>query len=105
MKTENNNRAIEIAQTIVKQIKYADRSAMMAWGVNRLAAISESKEYAGGVEMSVNGLTHQGWVKVQLSWLDEYTVTFINKSREVVKSVEGVYCDMLVDVIDWIEGK
>lgn len=103
MSTETNT--MIIAKTILGQIQYADRSALMAWGAQNFAVVSESKEFQGGVAFQVNGLTHQGWVKVCLRWVDDYTIIFINKKREVVKTTEGAYCDMLVPVIDWIEGK
>ena len=77
----------------------------MAWGATNFAALSESKEFQGGLVFKVNGLTHQGWVKICLRWVDDYTIVFINRNREVVKTFEGAYCDMLVPVIDWIEGK
>ena len=102
---ETTERTMEIAQTILQQIKFADRSALMAWGANTFCAISESKEFAGGVSFKVNGLVHKGWVKVCLRWVDDYTITFVNKNRETVKTFEGAYCDMLVPVIDWIEGR
>lgn len=102
---ETTSRTMEIAQIILDQIKYADRSALMAWGANSFSALSETKEFQGGLSFKVNGLTHKGWVKVCLRWVDDYTIVFINKNREVVKTFEGAYCDMLVDVIDWIEGK
>jgi len=102
---ETSTNTMEIARTIIEQIKCADRSALWAWGATNFAAISESKEFQGGLEFQVNGLTHKGWVKVQLRWVDDYTITFINKKREVVKIVEGAFCDMLVPVIDFIEGK
>jgi hypothetical protein len=96
---------MEIAKTILEQIQFADKSALMAWGAKNFASIRESKEYQGGVEFQVNGIIHQGWVKVCLRWVDDYSVIFINKNREVVKTFEGAYCDMLVPVIDWIEGR
>jgi len=102
---ETSSRTMEIAKTIINQINYADRSALMAWGANSYCAISESKEFEGGVSFKVNGLVHKGWVKVCLRWIDDYTIIFINKNHEVVKTYEGAYCDMLVPVIDWIEGK
>ena len=43
-----NNTTMEIARTILNQIKFADRSALMAWGATNFAAISESKEFQGG---------------------------------------------------------
>lgn len=102
---ETSSQTMEIARTILEQIQYADRSALLAWGATNFAALSESKEYQGGLAFKVNGLTHQGWVKVCLRWVDDYTIIFINKNRETVKTIEGCYCDMLVNVIDWIEGK
>jgi hypothetical protein len=86
---------ISIAQTILEQIQYADRSALWAWGATNFGAIGESKEW----------LSHQGWIKVCLRWVDDYTIVFMNKKLEVVKTTEGVFCDMLVPIIDWIEGK
>jgi len=102
---ETSSQTMEIARTILEQIQYADRSALLAWGGTNFAAISESKEYQGGLAFQVNGLAHQGWVKVCLRWVDDYTIIFINKNREIVKTLDGCYCDMLVEVIDWIEGK
>lgn len=99
------SRTMEIATTIMDQINYADRSALMAWGAKSFAAVSESKEFAGGLSFQVNGLKHQGWVTVKLRWVDDYTIIFTNKKREIVKVVEGCFCDMLVPVIDFIEGK
>lgn len=102
---QTSTHTMEIAQTILDQIKYADRSALMSWGAVHYAAISPSKEFQGGLAFQCSGLTHQGWVKVQLRYVDDYTITFINRNRQVVREVTGCYCDMLVPVIDWIEGK
>ena len=97
--------SLSIANEILRQIKCLDRSALMAWGSSNFLALPESKEFQGGVRFNVNGLTHKGLVVVELRWMDDYTVSFINKKGELVKQVEGVYCDMLVDVIDFIESK
>ena len=102
---ESTSKTMEIAQTILDQIRFTDKWALMSWGASNFSAINESKEFQGGLTFQVNGLTHKGWVKVCLRWVDDYTIIFINKNREVVKTFEGAYCDMLVPVIDWIEGK
>ncbi len=102
---ETPSRTMQIAQTILEQIKCEDRSALMAWGAKNFFAISESEEFEGGLAFQVNGLKHKGWVKICLRWVDDYTIIFINRNREIVKTFEGAYCDMLVPVIDWIEGK
>ena len=99
------NESIQIAQTILKQIKSQDRNALMAWGAKSFCSLSENKNRGGGLSFQVNGLTHKGWVTIELDWLDTYTVIFTNKNREVVETNNGVYCDMLVEVIDYFEGK
>ncbi|MEI7594130.1 MAG: hypothetical protein WCK02_00160 [Bacteroidota bacterium] len=100
-----DNRTMGIAKTIISQIKFTDRSALMAWGAQHFAAVSESKEFQGGVSFQVNGLVHKGWVSIKLRWVDDYTIIFTNRKRDVVKTLEGIYCDQLVEVIDWIEGR
>jgi hypothetical protein len=101
----STDRTMEIARIIIEQIKSGDRSALMAWGANSFCAISECKEHEGGVSFKVNGLHFKGWVQICLTWSDLYTITFINRKSNVSKKVEEVYCDMLVPVIDWIEGR
>jgi hypothetical protein len=96
---------MEIAKTIIAQINYADKWALMAYGSRNYVALPESREYQGGLQFKVNGLHHKGFVRVQLKWIDTYTITFLNKKGDVKKEVEDVYCDMLVNVLDYIEGK
>lgn len=103
--TLEQQRAIDIAETIMAQIVHFDRYSLMAWGATQFTALEESKEYQGGVIFRVNGLTHQGFVRVELKWIDVYVVSFLSLDNELVKEVEDVYCDQLVQVIDFIEGK
>ncbi len=102
---DTTSQTMAIAETILEQIRYTDRYALWAWGAKNFAALQESKEYQGGLEFQVNGLTHKGWIKVCLRWVDDYTIVFVNQNREVIKTAEAIYCDMLVSTIDWIEGK
>lgn len=94
-----------IAETILEQIQFADRSALGLGELQIMLHFKDQKNFKIGLEFQVNGLTHVGWVKVCLRWVDDYTIVFINKNREVVKTTEEIYCDMLVPAIDWIEGK
>lgn len=96
---------MEIARTIIEQIKYADKWALMAYGSRNFVALPESKEYQGGIQFQVNGFHFKGIVKIQLKWIDTYTITFVSKRGEVVKEVEDVFCDMLIEILDFIEGK
>ena len=102
---ETTTKSAQIARTIINQIQYTDRAAFMAWGASFFHEIAESTEFQGGLGFKVNGRTHKGWVLVKLRWVDDYTVTFVNKKREVAKTVEKVFCDELVSTIDFIEGK
>jgi hypothetical protein len=96
---------MEIAKTIIEQIKYADRFFLMAIGARNFACLSENKERMGGLEFQCNGFKHKGWCKVELKYNDTYRIQFVNKKRELVKTVEEVYCDQLVDILDFVEGK
>jgi hypothetical protein len=102
---ETVTQSIEIAKEILNQIKCLDRWALGAWGAANCLALSESKKYQGGLRFNVSGIRHKGAVLIQLRWVDDYTVSFVNNKGAEVHRVEGVYCDMLVDIIDWIEGK
>ena len=99
------NRNMEIAEIILGQIKYLDKMALLAWGAKSFVALPKSKDVQGGLRFKVNGLRFQGWVTIELTYLDEYTISFINEDVEMVKVSHGIYCDMLVDVIDYVEGK
>jgi hypothetical protein len=36
--------------------------------------------------------------------MDEYKIIFLNQKGVPIKEVNGVYCDMLVEVLDYIEN-
>ena len=82
---------MEIVKTILEQIKYADKWALMAYGSKNFIALPESKEYQGGLQFQCSGIVHKGLVRIQLKWIDTYTISFLNKNGEVVKKVEDVY--------------
>lgn len=96
---------MEIAKTILNQIKFGDRMFLMAVGATNFACLSENKERMGGLEFKVNGLVHRGWCKIELKFNDTYRILFINKKREVVKTVEECYCDQLIEILDYCEGR
>jgi hypothetical protein len=77
---ETTTRTMEIAQT--EQINYADRSALWA-GVQPIFSISVNvREFQGGLA-HFKWLNTQGWVRVSLRWVDDYTITFINKKEKL----------------------
>ncbi len=105
MPNQMETQSIQIAKTIVSQIKALDFWFLGAVGAQKFIALPESKEFQGGVRFAVNGVKHKGYVQIELRWVDDYTITFMKRNGEVVKQCEMVYCDMLVEILDWIEGR
>jgi hypothetical protein len=100
------NRTQQIAKTILDQINFGDKWFLPAVGAKNFYSMSESKEFAGGLGFQCNGLnTSVHWVKIQLRWLDDYSIIFFNKNRETVKIVNGVYCDQLIEILDFVENQ
>ena len=99
---ETITRTKQISNTIIEQIKYADRFALMRWNSSRFLTVPESNEFQRGISFYVNGLKFKGFVTIKL-WVDDYSITFMNRRKVIVKTFEGAYCDILVPVIDWVE--
>ena len=95
----------EIAQTIINQIKYADVWLLPSIGATSFKFMNESEEFQGGLRFMCNGLRHQGVVEILLKWIDTYTIRFIDTNHKQVKEVNDVYCDELVQVLDYVEGR
>ena len=93
---------MNISQIIIHQINILDRWALPAYGSKDFNLIEESKDYQGGITFKVNGLKHKGQVSILLKWTDVYVINFI-KNGKSIREVEEVYCDMLVEVLDYIE--
>ncbi len=101
--TEQRATELSIAQTIINQIKYGDKNAFQNWNTSKhLVALNESKAYQGGLQFVVHTSKLDGFIRVNLRWVDDYTISFLNSDLEEIKSIKGVYCDMLVDIINEI---
>ena len=69
---------------------------MWSWGCCKFMTLNE------GLMWHVQGYLLNGWVKVLYNYgTDAFDVYFLNNKKELVKKVEEVYLDNLVDVIDW----
>jgi len=82
------------AQTMLEQL--GGNNFLALTGARNLAASDNSLSCKIG--RNCKGITH---IKIELSVWDTYTVTFYKirgASFEVVKVVDGVYCDMLQGV-------
>lgn len=69
---------------------------MWSWGCRTFVAIPE------GLMWHVQGYLLNGWVKVIYNeGTDAFDVYFLDNNKHLVKKVEEVYLDNLVDVIDY----
>jgi hypothetical protein len=87
---------MEIAEYIYTILK-SQKTIMWSWGFNTPAALADNK----GLAFKVNGFIHKGWVKVIYNeGNDLFNIVLINRKRTVVREIEGIYFDQLVEVID-----
>jgi hypothetical protein len=93
----------QLANTIINQIQSADIWALGAYAAQDFIVLGTTDEYIGGLQFSCNGFNVKGKVTIQLHWNDTYTISFYNRNNNLMKTVEGVYCDQLVEVLDFIE--
>lgn len=69
---------------------------MWSWGCCKFIALEN------GLMWHVQGFLHNGWVKVIYNeGADAFDVYFLSNKKQLVKKVEEVYLDNLVDVIDY----
>ena len=70
---------------------------LMSWGVN----LKTVKTIELGLEFHVQGFKHRGLVRVTLNeGLDLFEVSLIDENDKIVNTIESVFCDNLVAVID-----
>jgi len=100
----------QIAQTIFEQINALDPNALGAYGcVNtdnntiKTIGLKEDGNCRGGIALAVDGFNVQGWAVIRLMGNDTYTIGFLEKNGKLIKEVENVYSDQLVDILDFIE--
>ena len=92
---QNNQIDTSMAKYIVSIFKTRP-NIVMSWGYHNAIAIQN------GIMFLVNGFIFKGWVKVFYEeGLDTFTVSLIKKNGTVVKTIEDVYFDNLVSVIDF----
>ncbi|MDK9793309.1 hypothetical protein [Vibrio sp. D431a] len=100
--------SIEIAKTILSQIKnskdekgVSGTQLIMCWGAHDFCAYphEENKHY-GGITFKVQGHYHRGRVRITFNGSDTYDIAFLSVRGKVKHEANGIYCDMLLEVID-----
>ena len=75
---------------------------LMSWGVDPKTV----KTIELGLEFHVQGFKHRGLVRVTLNeGLDSFEVSLIDENDKIVNTIESVFCDNLVAVIDALVEK
>lgn len=70
---------------------------VFSWGFHRPTALPDD----GGLAFKVDGFKHRGWVFVKYNeGKDLFDIELHDKSLNVVRSIEDVYFDQLIAVID-----
>ena len=97
--------ASTIAGTIRRQIMTGDFWCLAACGARDYVALDETDERRGGLMFRVT-ITARKFHKViiELTHMDEYRVKLVKIARpsyavETVEEHDGVYCDMLADIV------
>lgn len=93
---ENNDYNRELAKYIWSILK-TQITIFISWGVNP----ESMKVIEGGLEFHCQGFKHTGKVQIVLDeGKDLFEVHLISENGEKIKTIEDVYLDNLVSVID-----
>lgn len=93
---ENNDYNLELAKYIWSILK-TQITIFMSWGIEP----KSMKVIDGGLEFGCNGFKHTGKVQIVLDeGKDLFEVHLISENGEKVKTVEDVFLDNLVSVVD-----
>lgn len=85
---------MEMANYILSVLKY-NLNIFWSWGGHKFVAIEN------GSSFKVQGFLHQGWVLVEYNESsDLFDIKLLTDQLKGVKSIEGIYVDELIDVID-----
>ena len=93
-KRELNQEDLEMAKYIV-DILFYDKIKVMSWGFHNPRVIPD------GIRFNVQGYVHTGVVEVIYNhgW-DLFLVRLLSPNNELIKEIEMVYFDDLLDLID-----
>ena len=94
--TENTNKNLELAMYIWRILK-TQMTVIMSWGIDP----GQAKVIDCGMEIHVQGFIHTGFVQITLNeGTDLFEIKLLSEKRELVKFIDGIYLDCLIDTID-----
>ena len=90
---------MQIAQTILNQIKIQDRWALSAWGATEYVALENGVQFKIRTPLYQRGVR----VKITLNSMDTYDIEvfrIVNVEVKVLKTATDIYADMLIETLD-----
>ena len=94
---------VEIANEINKQLNWLGLPVRWSWGIHAEQALPAINGFRGGLQAKVNGAKFKGHLRIWLTGSDDYTIQLGSLRAGVFtvkKTMEGVYCDQLAELID-----
>jgi hypothetical protein len=93
---ETTDRSQELAMYIWQILK-TQMTIIMSWGIDP----SKARVIDNGIELHVRGFLHTGFLQITLNeGTDLFEIKLLSEERELVKFIEDVYLDCLVETID-----
>jgi hypothetical protein len=78
-----------------------DIKKFISWNIDhRISVLKNEHDECVGMIMKMDNSRYDDMVFITLSWDDTYRIRFVNKNFEILKDIEGIYCDQLYEVID-----
>ena len=94
--TENTNKNLELAMYIWRILK-TQMTIIMSWGLDP----SKARVIDNGMEIHVQGFLHTGFVQITLNeGTDLFEIKLLSEQRELVKFIDGIYLDCLINTLD-----
>ena len=92
----NTNRNLELANYIWEILK-TRIEIIMSWGIDP----GKARVIKNGMELHVMGFLHTGFVQITLNeGPDLFEIKLLSEERELVKFIDGVYLDCLINTVD-----
>jgi len=75
-----------------------DIKKFISWNIDhRISVLKNEHDECVGMIMKMDNSRYDDMVFITLSWDDTYRIRFVNKNFEILKDIEGIYCDFQED--------
>ena len=93
---ETTDRSQEL-DMYIWQILKTQMTIIMSWGIDP----SKARVIDNGIELHVRGFLHTGFLQITLNeGTDLFEIKLLSEERELVKFIDGIYLDCLVNTLD-----